>query len=138
MINPSLKDSSLFFVDNYHTIADFSLINQNGDTITDKTVEGKIYVADFFFTTCPDICPIMTKNMGMIQEKVKDDPDVILLSHSVTPSIDSVARLRQHANDKGLIDGKWHMLTGRKNTFMIWLVSPTWWLKQKEMEDHLT
>ncbi len=114
MINPELVDSSLHYKKKYHTIADFELINQNGDTITQKDYEGKIYVADFFFTTCPSICPVMTKNMGVIQGNILDDDDILLLSHSVTPKIDSVPQLKKYALEKGVIDAKWNLVTGDK------------------------
>ncbi len=114
MVNPDLVDSTVQHVRKYHTIADFSLINQNGRTITQKDYEGKIYIADFFFTTCPTICPIMTKNMARIQEMTKDDDNVLLLSHSVTPVIDSVAQLKKYAIEKGVDDAKWNLVTGDK------------------------
>lgn len=113
-INPELVDSSLFYKKKYHTIADFSLVNQNGKTITQEDYKNKIYVADFFFTTCPTICPIMTKNMADIQEEIKNDDDVMLLSHSVTPQIDSVPQLKKYALEKGVIDAKWNLVTGDK------------------------
>ena len=114
MVNPELVDSTLQHVKKYHTVADFSLTNQNGKTITQKDYEGKIYIADFFFTTCPTICPIMTKNMAGIQELIKEDDDVLLLSHSVTPVIDSVAQLKKYAMEKGVDDTKWKVVTGDK------------------------
>jgi protein SCO1/2 len=101
-------------VKKYHTIADFSLTNQNGITITQSDYKGKIYIADFFFTTCPTICPIMTKNMAVIQEHISYDDDVLLLSHSVTPVIDSVAQLKKYALEKGVNDAKWNLVTGDK------------------------
>ena len=79
-----------------------------------KDYENKIYVADFFFTTCQTICPIMTDNMHQIQEKLKSDNDVMLLSHSVTPEIDSVAQLKKYALIKGVNDEKWNLVTGDK------------------------
>ncbi len=114
MVHSDLVDSSLVHVKKYHTISDFSLTNQNGKTITQKDYEGKIYVADFFFTTCPTICPIMTKNMGVVQEKIINDNDILLLSHSVTPNIDSVAQLKKYALEKGVNDAKWNLVTGSK------------------------
>ncbi|KQC32497.1 photosynthetic protein synthase II [Nonlabens sp. YIK11] len=110
--DPSLVDDSMLFVKKYHKIAPFELINQNGDTITQADYQNKIYVADFFFTTCPSICPVMTKNMTMLQEEFKNDPEVLLLSHSVTPEIDSVQVLREYADRKGVIDAKWNLVTG--------------------------
>lgn len=100
MVNTELVDSTLQHVKKYHTIADFSLTNQNGKKITQQDYADKIYIADFFFTTCPTICPIMTKNMANIQERIIDDTDVLLLSHSVTPTIDSVAQLKKYAIEK--------------------------------------
>lgn len=114
MVNPELVDSTLHFKKKYHTIADFELINQNGDTITQQDYKGKIYVADFFFTTCPTICPIMTKNMAEVQAHILNDDEVLLLSHSVTPKIDSVAQLKKYALEKGVVDEKWNLTTGDK------------------------
>ena len=112
--NPELVDSTLFHVKKYHTIADFTLTNQNGKTITEKDYKDKIYIADFFFTTCPTICPIMTKNMAEIQSEIINDDDVFLLSHSVTPDIDSVPQLKKYALEKGVNDKKWNLVTGDK------------------------
>ena len=114
MVNPELVDSTVQYKRKYHTIADFSLTNQNGETITQANYADKIYIADFFFTTCPTICPIMTKNMVSIQERIKDFDDVMLLSHSVTPEIDSVAQLKKYAIEKGVNDAKWNLVTGDK------------------------
>ncbi|MGP1991511.1 SCO family protein [Zobellia laminariae] len=114
MVNPELVDSTIQYKRKYHTIADFSLTNQNGETITQANYADKIYIADFFFTTCPTICPIMTKNMVSIQERIKDFDDVMLLSHSVTPEIDSVAQLKKYAIEKGVNDAKWNLVTGDK------------------------
>lgn len=112
--NPELVDSSLQYVKKYHTIADFSLTNQNGETVTQETYSGKIYIADFFFTTCPTICPLMTKNMAGLQAELLEEEDVLLLSHSVTPEIDSVPRLKEYALEQGVLDAKWNLLTGDK------------------------
>ncbi|NER13050.1 SCO family protein [Leptobacterium flavescens] len=114
MVNTELVHDSVQHVKKYHTIADFKLLNQNGQTITQKDYEDKIYVADFFFTTCLSICPIMTGNMTTIQKEIMNDKDILLLSHSVTPKIDSVARLKEYALEKGVIDSKWNLVTGDK------------------------
>lgn len=98
-----------------HQIPSFSFTNQDGETVTDKTVDGKIYVADFIFTRCGSICPRMTTNMGVLQEKYKNDAGVLFLSHSVTPEMDSVPVLKKYAVAKGILSGKWHLLTGDKN-----------------------
>lgn len=114
MVTPELVDSTLQHIKKYHNIANFSLTNQNGNTITQKDYENKIYIADFFFTTCPTICPIMTDNMVKIQEVIKNDNEVLLLSHSVTPIKDSVPQLKKYAIEKGVIDAKWNLVTGDK------------------------
>ena len=114
MVNAELVDSTLLDVKKYHTINDFELVNQNGKIVTQKDYDNKIYIADFFFTTCPSICPIMTKNMANIQGSILDDDEVKLLSHSVTPQIDSVAQLKKYALEKGVVDEKWNLVTGDK------------------------
>lgn len=113
-VSTELVDTTLQYVKKYHTIADFSLTNQNGETITQDYYKDKIYVADFFFTTCQTICPIMTGHMAEIQEKVKNDKQVMLLSHTVTPEIDTVAQLKRYALEKGVNDAKWNLVTGDK------------------------
>lgn len=113
-VSEELVDSTIQHKSKYHKIANFSLINQNGDTITQDFYKDKIYVADFFFTTCQTICPIMTDHMKDIQQELKDDMDILLLSHSVTPEIDSVAQLKKYALEKGVIDSKWNLVTGDK------------------------
>lgn len=114
MVSSVLVDSTIQHQKKYHKIADFRLINQNGDTITNDHFRNKIYVADFFFTTCQSICPIMTNHMVRIQNELIDDKQVMLLSHSVTPEIDSVAQLKRYAQQKGVLDNKWHLVTGDK------------------------
>jgi protein SCO1/2 len=111
-IDASLVDSTIQHKKKYHTIADFKLTNQNGETITQDNYKDKIYVADFFFTTCQTICPIMTDQMHRIQEEIINDDEVMLLSHSVTPEIDSVAQLKRYAIEKGVNDTKWNLVTG--------------------------
>ena len=113
-VNPELVDSTVQHVGKYHTIADFSFTNQNGKTITQKDYEGKIYVADFFFTTCQTICPIMTTNMTEVQKAFSKNPKVMILSHTVTPEIDSVPVLKQYALKQNVDDSKWNMVTGDK------------------------
>ncbi len=112
-VNPELVDTSIQHVKKYHTIADFELTNQNGKTVTQADYDGAIYIADFFFTTCPTICPIMTKNMVEIQNRTKNE-NIKLLSHSVTPDIDSVAQLKKYAIEKGIDDRRWNLVTGDK------------------------
>jgi len=112
--NPELVDKSLQNKSEYHKVSDFSLINQNGETITQETYKDKIYVADFFFASCTTICPIMTANMAEIQKEFLNDNDIMLLSLSVTPDRDTPSVLRDYANLKGVIDSKWNITTGNK------------------------
>ncbi|WP_100613542.1 SCO family protein [Confluentibacter citreus] len=114
MVTPELVDSTIQSQRKYHKIADFSLINQNGKTITQDNYKDKIYVADFFFTTCQTICPIMTNNMADIQKEIINDSEVMLLSHTVTPEIDTVEQLKRYAKEKGVDDAKWNLVTGDK------------------------
>ena len=106
-IKPGSKE-----LNNFHKIPFFQLINQSGDSITNDTFKDKIYITDFFFTSCSGICPKMTKNMLKIQEAFKSDDDVMLLSHSVTPKYDKVPVLKAYAKNKGVINSKWHLVTG--------------------------
>ncbi len=98
----------------FHKIPDFKLVNQVGDTVTQKTFEDRMYITDFFFTSCPGICLKMTENMFKLQETFINDAEILLLSHSVTPSIDSVSVLNTYAENNGVINSKWHLVTGDK------------------------
>lgn len=98
----------------FHKIPAFSMTNQEGKTVTNKTLENKIYVADFFFTTCPGICPKMTHNMRAVQEAFRKNDDVMIISYSVTPEKDSVAVLKNYAVEKGVDAKKWNLLTGNR------------------------
>ncbi|MFZ4436317.1 MAG: SCO family protein [Flavobacterium psychrophilum] len=113
-VNPELVDSTVQYIRKYHKIPAFSFVNQNGKIITDKTYAGKIYVADFFFTTCGSICPKMTNNMALVQQAYLTDSRVMFLSHTVFPEIDSVAVLKRYALEKGVDDRKWNLVTGDK------------------------
>jgi protein SCO1/2 len=113
-VNPRLVDDRVKHISRDHKIADFELLNQEGQTVTQESFKDKIYVADFFFTRCQTICPIMTINMAELQAHYKDDPKIKFLSHSVTPIIDSVPVLRAYADKNGAIDGKWDITTGDK------------------------
>lgn len=114
MVAPELVDEELQHIKKYHQIDNFSFTNQNGETVTQNHYQGHIYVADFFFTTCPTICPIMTDNMVFLQNQLKEKPNVKLLSHTVTPEIDSVAQLKKYALEKGVDDTRWNLVTGDK------------------------
>ena len=113
-VNPELVDTTVQYIANKHHIADFSFTNQNGKTITQKDYEGKIYVADFFFTTCKSICPKMTTNLVDVQKAFLDNPKVKLLSFTVMPDIDSVKVLKEYAKINGVNDSKWNLVTGDK------------------------
>ncbi|TXD79293.1 SCO family protein [Algoriphagus ratkowskyi] len=99
----------------FHSIPDFTLVNQNGKEVTLQTYQGKIQVVSFFFTTCPGICPKMASNMYLIQEEFIEDDQVKLISFSVTPDYDTVSILREYADRKGALDGKWDLLTGDRS-----------------------
>lgn len=113
-VNPEMVDSTMQHIKKYHTVANFELTNQNGEKITQANYEDKIYVADFFFTTCQTICPIMTDHMVKIQQEIRDDDDILLLSHTVMPEVDSVAQLKKYAREKGVDSKKWNLVTGDK------------------------
>ena len=113
-VNEKLVDSSIIHVAKYHKISDFKLTNQNGKEITQANYKDKIYVADFFFTTCQDICPVMTKNMYQLQEELKNDNEILLLSHTVIPEVDTVEQLKDYAIENNVDDSKWNLLTGDK------------------------
>lgn len=98
----------------YHQIPDFEFINQDSVKVTQKDFEGKIYIADFFFTTCPTICPKMKTQMLRIYEKYKDNPKVGILSHSIDPRHDTPAVLREFMNNLGIKSKMWQMVTGDK------------------------
>ena len=113
MVSDELVEEDLRYVKKYHRISDFSLLNQNGNNVSQENYKNKIYVADFFFTTCPDICPIMTGNMLYLQENLKDT-NVMLASFSVTPKIDTVEVLKEYSTLKGVDDSRWNLMTGDK------------------------
>ncbi|MFD2564478.1 SCO family protein [Aquimarina rubra] len=112
--NPELVDISLQNTSENHKVADFELINQNGKIVTQKDYHNKIYIVDFFFTRCLSICPVMTNNMGKLQKLYLENENIMFLSLSVTPDIDSIPVLRKYATDKGVIDSKWNITTGNK------------------------
>ena len=111
MVSSELVEEELLHVKKYHKISDFNLLNQNGIEVSHINYDNKIYVADFFFTTCPSICPIMTGNMVYLQNEIKND-DVMFASFSVTPEIDSVEVLKKYALEKGVNDKRWNLMTG--------------------------
>ena len=98
----------------YHTIADFSFLDQDSSVVTNETYKDKIYVADFFFTSCRTICPIMKTQMLRVYDSIQNDPEVLLLSHTIDPEFDTVGLLRDFANRLGVKSSKWHFVTGDK------------------------
>lgn len=98
----------------YHTIPEFAFVDQDSSWVTEKTFEDKIYVADFFFTTCPTICPLMKNQMMRVYDKYEEHPEVVLLSHSIDPVYDSVRILKDFASRLGVKTNKWHFVTGKK------------------------
>ncbi|MCH2214963.1 MAG: SCO family protein [Flavobacteriales bacterium] len=113
-VNPKLVDKNLQGVKENHTVGNFSLTNQLGNEVTQNDFENKIYVADFFFATCPSICPIMSQNISELQKEFKDRPEVMFLSHSVTPQIDSVEALLEYGELYGANPERWMLTTGDK------------------------
>ena len=113
-VNYKLVDSSLQHVKKYHKIGNFSLLNQSGKKITLDNYNDKIFIADFFFTKCPSICPIMTDNMLELQKKIIADDSVMIISFSVDPKNDTVEQLNNYAEEKGIDQKKWNLLTGDK------------------------
>lgn len=113
-LNPELVAESRQNVSKNHTVLDFTLTNQNGETITQQDYQNAIYVTDFFFTRCPSICPIMTDNMGKLQLVFMDDDNVKFLSISVTPEFDSIPLLKKYALKNKALSDKWNITTGDK------------------------
>ena len=111
-LDPRLVDPAVREKEGEHRISDFNLIDQRGHTITLDAIKDRIIVADFFFTTCPTICPKMTKNLARVQEAFPHDPRLAILSHSVTPEMDSVPVLDAYARLHGADPEQWHLLTG--------------------------
>ncbi|WP_420399926.1 SCO family protein [Flagellimonas sp.] len=112
--NPELVDVELQNTKVLHTVTDFSLVNQDGEIITQNNYKDKVYVTDFFFTRCPSICPIMSNNMQKLQQEFLNEDDVMLLSMSVTPEMDSVPVLKEYARRNGVFKSKWNIATGDK------------------------
>ena len=97
-------------------VGPFNFTNQDGKSFTNKDVAGKIYVVEYFFTTCPGICPMMNDNMKQVYEKYKDNPDFLILSHTCDPKTDSAAKLKRYADSMGVNTNQWVFLTGRKDS----------------------
>jgi len=114
-IDPNLIDTTLVFGNHDHRIPDFKFHNQEGRTITQDEFSNKIYVANYFFTTCPSICPTLMKHTKLIQDEFIDDDNILLISHTVYPEHDSVQVLNAFAELNGINSEKWHLVTGEKD-----------------------
>jgi len=113
-IQEIVVNGSVTYDTSFHTIADFSFVNQDSGIVTNETFNNKIYVADFFFTTCPTICPIMKTQMLRVYNYFEDNEQVMFLSHTIDPEYDTVALLHDFADRLGVSSDKWHFVTGLK------------------------
>ena len=102
--------------DTISVVQPFEFINQDGKIVTDKDVEGKVYVAEYFFTTCRGVCPRLNANMKKVYDRFKDEKDFLILSHTSDPERDSVRQLKKYADSMGVNTSKWMFLTGRKDS----------------------
>lgn len=116
----------------YHTIADFKFVNQDSVVITNELFKGKIYVADFFFTSCRTICPIMKTQMLRVYEKMQDDPEVLILSHTIDPEYDTVGLLRDFARRLDVKTEKWHFATGQPKDYVFNLAQTSYFATAME------
>lgn len=119
IINPidlqeEMVDPELLRVGQGHKVGNFSFQNQDNKTITENDVKGKIYVAEYFFTTCRSICPIMNRQMLRVQKAIKGNTNIKILSFTVDPSVDTVAQMKSYATSHNYVEGQWHFLTGKK------------------------
>ena len=111
-LNPELVDESLRNVDKFHRVGSFSLTDQDGNEVTENNFKDKIYITDFFFVTCPTICPKMTKQMDRVYHEFEANDDISFLSHTVMPEADSVSVLKAYADEIGVSADKWKFVTG--------------------------
>ena len=119
IINPidvkeEMVDPEMLRIGQGHTIGDFSFQNQENKTITQKNIEGKVVVAEYFFSTCQSICPIMNQQMQRVQNQFKGNNTVKIFSFTVDPEVDTVEQLKRYAKKHQAVDGQWHFLTGKK------------------------
>lgn len=109
-----LSDKTTIQKEITHTIGDFSFLNQDSIFINQKDIEGKIHIANFVFTTCGSICPVMTRNLKIVNDSLSNENNLVLLSYSVTPWIDSPKVLKNYKSEYGINNTNWHFLTGNK------------------------
>jgi protein SCO1/2 len=113
---PHWLESNSATLEDFHRIPSFSFTDQDGQEVSERSFENKIYVAGFFFSTCPGICPSIRTKLNKVQEKFLEDTDVKILQHSIRPNTDTVATLKKYANTNGIVSGKWHLATGDRDT----------------------
>lgn len=134
-LNPETVDQDLLQVGQGHKIGDFSFTNQDSSLIGLKDVKGKVFVAEYFFTTCQTICPRMNDQMQRIQQAFKYENNFKILSFTVNPEVDSVEQLKRYASGHKAISGKWHFLTGKKTKLYEAARKYFFLLKKSEVEN---
>lgn len=133
-VDPQLVDQSVRLKGLNHRIGDFSFTNQNGETITQDFIKDKVAVVEYFFTTCGSICPIMNKEMQRVQARFKDSGNVVILSHTVWPEVDSVEQMKRYAESHGADDTMWQFLTGSREDLYHMARTNYFTLKPAEVE----
>ena len=134
-LNPETVDQDLLQVGQGHTIGAFSFQNQLGKWISLNDVKGKVFVAEYFFTTCQTICPKMNDQMQRVQEAFKNESLFSILSFTVNPEVDKIAQLKKYADEHGAMPGKWHFLTGNKEKLYETARKSFFLLKKSEVEN---
>ncbi|MBM3452689.1 MAG: SCO family protein [Bacteroidetes bacterium] len=134
-LNPETVDQDLLQVGQGHKIGAFSFINQDGKKIGLNDVKGKVFVAEYFFTTCQTICPQMNDQMQRVQYAFKQEDNFTILSFTVNPEVDTVEKMKRYANEHGAISGKWHFLTGDKEQLYHTARKYFFLLKKSEVEN---
>jgi len=134
-VQPEMVDSSVQHIGSNHRIGDFNLVDENNKPITDAVLDGKVTVAEYFFTTCGSICPIMNKQMQRIQAAYKGNSGVAILSFTVDPAHDQPEQLKQYAQDHGYSPGQWHFITGNKKELYALARTSFFVLKPAEAEN---
>ncbi len=115
-VSDVVKDGKMVTDTSFTSVRPFEFYDQDSNRVTEKTFENKVYVADFFFTSCPTICPKMKQQMLRVQEEFQDEANLLILSHSIDPKRDSVGRLKSYADKLGVSSDKWHMVTGDRDS----------------------
>jgi protein SCO1/2 len=134
-LNPETVDQDLLQVGQGHTIGEFSFQNQDGKSVGLNDVKGKVFVAEYFFTTCQTICPIMNNQMQRVQQVFMNEMDFSILSFTVNPEVDTVEQLKRYAVEHNAKSGKWHFLTGKKEKLYAVARNYFFLLKKSEVEN---